>query len=93
MTDTLHRAIEVIDQLHPIEQAQLLEVLSRRVARQISAQHPHEARQSEDSWARLEAFRRDMESLGDAAPDFGAQLNADRNARQIAPEGSSDVHA
>ncbi len=91
MTDTLHRALELIDHLHPIEQAQLLEHLSRRVARQIVAQDLVVSPPPEDSWVRLEAFRRDMEALGDFAPHFGAQLDADRQARLVTLGGAPDI--
>ncbi|MCU0491428.1 MAG: hypothetical protein MUD01_07570 [Chloroflexaceae bacterium] len=91
MPITLGQVQELAEQLPLDEQARLIAHVSERLARSIptnaTVSSPHS-----DAWQKLLAFRSDMEALGAAAPDFAAQLEADRTSRQASLEGNVRVH-
>jgi len=88
MTTTLfEQTLTLARQLTVHEQARLIGALAEVLAAQPSPAAPNA------TLVRLEAFRREMESLGPDAPNFGAALEADRQTRQTTLEGEPHVHA
>ena len=94
MAVTLDHVQALADQLSLIDKARLAAHLNEQLAQDLAARHatPPAAVTTSDSWDRLLAFRRDVETLGEDAPDFAAQLDADRRTRAEILEKSSRVH-
>ena len=95
MTVTLDHVQHLADQLNVIDKARLAAYLSAQLAQDLAAEQvallaPTAA---PDAWNRLLAFRRDIEAMGEDAPDFAAQLDADRRTRSEALDGLSSVHS
>ncbi len=94
MTVTLDEVQVLVDQLSVIDKARLAAHLNAQLARDLVAKQAALPAQTAtpDAWNRLLAFRRDIEALGEDAPDFAAQLDADRQTRATALDGVSHVH-
>jgi hypothetical protein len=94
MSVTLEQVQSLADQLTPLDKARLAAHLNTRLASELAtSQQPGDSSAVEaDAWTRLQAFRRDIEALGAAAPNFAAQLDEDRRTRQVTLEGTGDVY-
>jgi hypothetical protein len=91
MTVSLEAVLHMADQLPPLDQARLIEHLSRRLA--LAASTPT-AQSGTDAWARFFAVSDDIRATHPAA-NPAARLEADRRKRDTmlgGPHGADDVH-
>jgi CubicO group peptidase (beta-lactamase class C family) len=84
----LDQALALARRLSPQDRATLIARLAYELATPDAEPPP-----ANDAWSRLEAFWRDIEALGPAAPSATEQLFADRQQRQATLEGHGDVDA
>lgn len=94
MTVSLDHVQILADQLNTLDKARLAAHLNTQLARDLEAGKATSVAVPavSDAWDRLVAFRRDIEALGEDAPHFAAQLDADRRTRTETVEGLSGVH-
>jgi hypothetical protein len=79
------------DQLSVKDKARLAAHINEQLAQDVAAEDaaPSAPTTGTDAWERLIVFRRDIAALEGDAPDFGAQLDADRRTRAEALQGTS----
>lgn len=95
MTVSLDQVQQLADRLSPLDQARLIEHLSRRIVRALAeTAAPANATSDEDAWAKLERLREELHQLGPVSPTPAEQLEADRRERDAMVMGrpAGDVH-
>lgn len=92
MTVSLDQVQQLADRLSPLDQARLIEHLSRRIVPALVARPaaPADLR-GEDAWTKLEQLRAELAALP-AERLASEQLEADRAERQASIEGRGRVH-
>jgi len=93
MAVSLEAVLHMADQLPPLDQARLIEHLSRRLALAASTPPPA-AQTSPDAWARFFAVSDDIRATHPEA-NPAARLEADRRERDTmlgGQHGADDVH-
>jgi hypothetical protein len=86
MSVTFDQVQVLTDQLSSLDRARLAAYLNAQLVLELATyvhHAPSDAPAVSDAWTKLLEFRRDMEALGTAAPDFAAQLDRDRQERQL----------
>jgi len=91
MTISLDQVQQLADMLSPLDQARLIEHLSRTIAPALAERSgAPDVSRSDDAWAKLEQLRAELAALP-AERLASEQLEADRAERQANLEGSGRV--
>ena len=90
MAISLEEVQALADQLPPLDQAQLIGRLAKRLANGVPSPL---TKPRSDAWQRLQALREEFRTMGPGQRSIGEQLEADRAERDAMLLGRSDVHS
>lgn len=95
MTVSLAQVQQLADRLSPLDQARLIEHLSRRIVPALAeTAAPSTVATDDDAWVNLARLREEFRQMGPVSPTPAEQLEADRRERDAILMGrpADDVH-